>query len=117
MVHPRFEKFAKVARSPTPLVNGTEPPDDGAMDDRLTKLEALVPTLATKADVEKASHDVTKWLVGTMVGGIGLFIVIMTFVLNNAIPKATAPPPQQAAPIVIQLPAQPPAANPSPSKP
>lgn len=85
------------------------------MESRLARLEALVPTLATKADVEKASHDVTKWIVGTMVGGVGLFIVIMTFVLNNAVPK---PPAQaaQAQPIIISVPPQaPPPAQTPPS--
>lgn len=80
------------------------PPHDGDMEARIAKLEAVVPTLATKADVEKASHDVTKWIVGTMVAGVGLFTVIMTFVLNNAVPKPASAQ-QQAAPIVIQLPA------------
>lgn len=75
------------------------------MESRLARLEALVPTLATKADVEKASHDVTKWVVGTMVGGVGLFIVIMTFVLNNAVPKSTAQA-TQPQPIIISVPAQ-----------
>lgn len=76
------------------------------MEKRLAELEALIPTLATKADVEKASHDVTKWLVGTMVGGIGLFIVIMTFVLNNAVPRAPNAAPA-SAPVIIQIPAPP----------
>jgi len=76
------------------------------MEKRLAELEALIPTLATKADVEKASHDVTKWLVGTMVGGIGLFIVIMTFVLNNAVPRAANAAPA-SAPVIIQIPAPP----------
>lgn len=94
-----------------------EPPHDGGMEKRLAKLEALVPTLATKADVEKASHDVTKWVVGTMVAGVGIFIVLMTFVLNNAIPKQQSARTVQPAPIIIQLPPQatpPPEVAPSP---
>lgn len=92
--------------SSSPVIeSGGGPPHDGDMEKRLAQLESLVPTLATKADVEKASHDVTKWVVGTMVGGVGVFIVLMTFVLNNAIPRqqnAQAAP----APIIIQVPAQ-----------
>lgn len=76
------------------------------MENRLVKLEALVTTLATKADVEKATHDLTKWVVGTMVGGVGIFVVLMTFVLNNAIPKQQTAP-AGPAPIIIQVPAQP----------
>lgn len=88
---------------------GGGPPHDGGMDARLAKLESIIPTLATKVDVEKAAHDVTKWTVGTMVAGIGLFIVIMTFVLNNAIPKAASGPSYTPAPIVIHVPAPAPA--------
>lgn len=93
------------ARTKKPVEPPREPPHDGEMENRLAKLEALVPTLATKADVEKATHDLTKWVVGTMVGGVGIFIVLMTFVLNNAIPK------QQSAqasptPIIIHVPTQ-----------
>lgn len=98
------------------LADGGGPPHDGDMDSRIAKLEVIIPTLATKADVEKASHDVTKWVVGTMVGGVGLFIVIMTFVLNNAVPKAAPPPAQAPAPIVIQVPAAPAPAAPTPAE-
>lgn len=92
------------------LESGGGPPHDPHMEKRLAQLEALVPTLATKADVEKASHDVTKWVIGTMVGGVGLFIVIMTFVLNNAIPRVQ-PAASSPAPIIIQAPVSPPAAQ------
>jgi hypothetical protein len=85
------------------------------MEDRILKLEAIIPTLATKADVEKGFHDLVKWVVGTAFVGIGLALTIMTFVLNNAVPKqpiAPAPAPQiiQAPapqPIFIQFPTQP----------
>ncbi len=89
------------------LADGGEPPHDGGMEARFAKLEGIIPTLATKADVEKASHDVTKWVVGTMVAGVGLFIVIMTFVLNNAIPQTQAAVAPSPAPIIIQVPASP----------
>lgn len=120
-IHTRF------SRPGHGVEDGSEPPHDGDMEARVAKLEAIIPTLATKADVqelrlatkadvEKASHDVTKWVVGTMVGGVGLFIVIMTFVLNNAVPKAAPAPVQQPAPIVIQVPAPAPPAAPHPAK-
>lgn len=87
------------------VADGGGPPHDGDMEARLAKLEAVVPTLATKADLEKGIHDMVKWIVGTAFLGIALFITIMTFVLNNAVPKAA--PAAQAAPIVIQIPTQP----------
>ncbi|WP_233337749.1 hypothetical protein, partial [Xylella fastidiosa] len=79
---------------------------NNSVPERIAKLEAVLPTLATKTDVEKASHEVAKWVVGTMVGGVGLFIVIMTFVLNNAVPKTFVPTGTQPSPIIIQVPAQ-----------
>lgn len=105
------------ARKEAHLAGGGQPPHDGGMEARVAKLEAIIPTLATKADVEKASHDVTKWVVGTMVAGVGLFIVVMTFVLNNAVPKAA--PATQPSPIVIQVPSQAETAKPAqpPAKP
>ncbi|WP_313251111.1 hypothetical protein [Stenotrophomonas indicatrix] len=97
------------------------------MDDRLKKIEALIPTLATKADLEKSAHDLVKWIVGTTFVGMGMFITIMTFVLNNAVSKPSAapaappvtiqsaPPAPAPQPIIIQMPAQPqpPLANPA----
>lgn len=68
----------------------------------------------TKADVEKAVHELARWTVGTMVAGVGLFIVIMTFVLNNATPKGTPAP--APAPIIIQIPS-PAVAPATPAKP
>lgn len=96
-------------------------PHDPDMESRLAKLEAVIPTLATKADVEKGFHDLVKWVVGTAVVGMGLALTIMTFVLNNAVPKQPepsppaaqviqAPPPQ---PIFIQMPPQPQASAPA----
>lgn len=111
--------------------DGGEPPNDGSrMEDRLKKIEALIPTLATKADVEKGFHDLVKWVVGTAFVGMGLALTIMTFVLNNAVPKQPVPPAPAAQviqapvpqPIIIQIPPQPQAvapakAPPSPAKP
>lgn len=104
-------------------------PHDPDMESRISKLEAVIPTLATKADVEKGFHDLVKWVVGTAFVGIGLALTIMTFVLNNAVPKQPAPPPPAAQvfqtpvpqPIIIQMPPQtqaatPPQAPPPPAK-
>lgn len=118
-MHPRFrDGLERLSRgnsrlgSMSDLAANGGPPHDGEMEDRILKLEAIIPTLATKADVEKGFHDLVKWVVGTALVGIGLALTIMTFVLNNAVPKqppAPAPAPQfiQAPapqPIVIQLP-------------
>ncbi|NIJ86967.1 hypothetical protein FHY35_004017 [Xanthomonas arboricola] len=109
---------------PVALAGGGGGHHDVGMDARVAKLEAIVPTLATKADVEglradfhKGTNELIKWVVGTSFLGIALFVTIMTFVLNNAIPKAAVQPPQQQAPIIIQVPGPPPAAAPAPTNP
>ena len=93
--------------------------DDGGMSDneRIAKLEAVIPTLATKADLMEmksdlrgAIHDQLKWIVGTMLALGALALAIMTFILNNATPKA---PVVQPPPIIINVPAPAPAAAPS----
>jgi hypothetical protein len=70
--------------------------------ERLMRIETRLDQTATKADLADLSATMVKWIVG-MVSGAGLAaITVMTFVLNNAVPKAAPQPPP--APIVIQLP-------------
>lgn len=68
---------------------------------------AILPTLATKADIEALRAEIHKWLVGTL---IGLFIGFAgLFIAMGQIFKPTAAAAQPALqPIVIYLP-QPPA--------
>ncbi len=76
-------------------------------DERFIALEAhynaILPTLATKADIEALRAEIHKWLVGTL---IGLFIGFAgLFVAMGQILKPTVAPPQPAPqPIVIYLP-------------
>ncbi|MEX5405092.1 hypothetical protein VPH47_12620 [Stenotrophomonas sp. WED208] len=105
------------------------------MEKRISELEAVIPTLATKLDLaelrsemHKGFNEQIKWIVGTGLAGIVFFTTIMTFVLNNAVPKAPAAPPQapvtiqapQAAPppppIIIQMPSQTQAVAPAPAQ-
>jgi len=91
-----------------PIDKGGGPPQDGDMEDRVKKLEESIVNLvsdvgamksnyATKADIQavetsiqKSANETIKWVVGTaIVIAVGA-ITIMTFVLNNAIPKATS---------------------------
>lgn len=103
--------------------SGGEPPDNGEMQARIAKLEAVLPTLATKEDLarlegslkgdmarldgalrtelHKGFAEQTKWILGTAIGGIAVFVTVMTFVLNNAVPKAPA---QQLTPQIIVVP-------------
>ena len=101
--------------------NGSEPPMPPTTDDRLsgietrvsgienrvTHIEAILPTLATKADMHDMKAEMIKWVVGTAIGLGVAGITVMTFVLNNAVPKSMTSSP----PIIINLPSQPPAAK------
>ncbi|MFS2007553.1 hypothetical protein ACEN9F_28490 [Duganella sp. CT11-25] len=69
-----------------------------------TRLDQMSDTMATKADLTELSATMVKWMVGMAFGMSAAAITIMTFVLNNAVPKVVAAPPPAPQPIVIQLP-------------
>jgi hypothetical protein len=103
------------------MTGNGEPPYDGAMEHRVTTLETrldtVLPTLATKADLadlrsemHKGFGEMVKWIVGTGFVGLAAMITIMTFVLNNAVPKVATPTQQ---PIIINVPAAPAASLPA----
>jgi hypothetical protein len=78
--------------------------------DRLTRIETRLDQTATKADMNELQSTMVKWIVGA-VSGLGIMgITVMTFVLNNAVPKGTV---AQSAPIIITVPSvSPPRASP-----
>ena len=96
---------------------GSGPVDPNvALSDRVVKIETTLEHLATKADLAQVQSDIVKWIVGTALAiAIGA-VTVMTFVLNNAVPKSPAPSTQ---PIVVVVPSSPQeAARPGPmSKP
>lgn len=105
------------------LPPGDEPPYDGDMEARLRSIETILPTLATKvemaelrADVQKGFADQTKWIIGTGFAGIAVFITVMTFVLNNAVPKAPTTPVAQPPAIIINVPGPAPQQPQAPAK-
>jgi len=75
----------KLAGKVTPLAHGGEPPHDGGMEarvarledamiascERLARIEATLPSLATKADLEKMGRVLILWFVGTSVALAG----------------------------------------------
>lgn len=79
-----------------------------AMDVRLARMETQ---MATRVDLEHAINSVIKWVVGTMLGAALAAVTVMTFVLNNAVPRPAAVAP--AVPIIIQLPPAGPTAVPA----
>ena len=87
---------------------------DDDMEKRLTAVEHAViridatlefmrENMATKAFVSEAINGQIKWIVGTAVTLGATAIVVMTFVLNNAVPKALAAA-VQMPPIIINAP-------------
>jgi len=66
-----------------------------------TRLDHIETNMATKEDFAHFTATMIKWMVGMFLGAGVAAITVMTFVLNNAIPKA---PPATPTPIVIQLP-------------
>ena len=128
-----FKSGQTVNPSISPVDGGGKPPYDGDMEARVTKLEDfavdtrerltrietklenIVGTMATKAEMHDMTAQMVKWIVGTAIGLGAVGITAMTFVLNNASPKATTAQPQ---PIIINVPAQaPPQAAPSVARP
>ncbi|WIG56151.1 MAG: hypothetical protein OJF61_001939 [Rhodanobacteraceae bacterium] len=99
-----------------PLAGGGDPPHDGGMEHRVTALETrldtILPTLATKTDIEGVRSDINRWTLGTVLTIIG--VVVAAVIGLNTLWKSAAAPQQSVAPVVIQIPAypaQPPKAN------
>ncbi|MEN5220521.1 hypothetical protein [Stenotrophomonas sp. TWI602] len=93
------------------------------MEGRLVKIETLVPTLATKSDIEsvradlhKVSSDMKGWFIATAV----LVLVGMFTIANIMITQVRSIQPSKTetsapAPIVIQMPGSPAPTAPAPS--
>lgn len=113
--------------NPLPSVeNGGEPPYDDGMEarvvkledfavetrERLTRIETKLDATATKADLVEAINGQIKWMVATAVVLAVAAITIMTFVLNNATPKAAlATSAPQPPAIIINVPPSAPAST------
>lgn len=114
--------------------------DNFAMEARVSALEEVVKNLPTKADLDAlrqgSKADITevklglksdllaaesaliKWIVGVAIGLGAAGITVMTFVLNNAVPKTPTAISQPAAgqqPIIINVPSA--STPPAPQKP
>lgn len=78
---------------------------------RLVRIESKLDHMATKAELADMKADLVKWIVGTAIALGSTAIVVMTFVLNHATPKATTAVSPLPAPTVIVVPAHPPASR------
>jgi hypothetical protein len=78
--------------------------------ERLARIETRLEETATKADLNekiqdlrvemhKGFADIVKWMVGLAIVMSASAVTVMTFVLNNAIPKA--PPPAPQPPVIV----------------
>jgi hypothetical protein len=101
-------KFAVVKADA--VASGPRPPDNDGMDARLSRLEAVIPTLATKADVgdmkaliSETKSSIVMWLSGIVLAGTAITITVLIFAINRAVPPAAVTAAPQ--PIVIQIPA------------
>lgn len=98
------------------LASGGEPPHDDGMEHRVTALETrldtLLPTLATKADIEGVRGDINRWMLATTLTIIAT--VVAAIIGLNTIWKASPAGPQaQPSPVIIQVPYP---ASPPPAK-
>jgi hypothetical protein len=89
------------------------PPGGNGMDsDRLTKLETkietILPTLATKADIADAKYDIVKWLSAIILAVAAIGISVLLFALNRVASSQAA---IQAAPIIVYPQSSPPASQ------
>lgn len=100
----------------TPVAIGGSPPYDGDMERRLTALETrldtILPTLATKADIgeiradlHKMNAEIKSWTLATVLTIVGTMLATIFGI--SQISKAGAPPATsttQPVPIVITIP-------------
>ena len=71
-------------------------------NDRLTQIETTLQHMPTKGDLSDAMTGQLKWIVGTAIVLGAAALTIMTFVLNNAIPKEQAS--AQAPTVIVNIP-------------
>ncbi len=80
--------------------------DDGEMEHRLTALETrldtVLPTLATKADIASIESKIVKWVAGIGIATVTVIISVLSFLFSRIDHE---PPPQQP-PIIINIPGQ-----------
>jgi hypothetical protein len=87
--------------------------DNGDMEHRVTALETrldtVLPTLATKADISDTKGEMIKWVAGIGIASVTVIITVMGFLFSRLDNVKSTPP---SPPVVIQVPSSP--APPSP---
>lgn len=90
---------------------GEPPPHDGNMESRVAKLETIVPTLATRADVEvvradlhKISSEMKGWFIATAVLVlVGMFTIANIMISQVRSLSASPDSAPSTSPVTIQL--------------
>lgn len=82
---------------------------DARVETRLAAIELKmdVQFAELKSEIHRGNADTIKWVAGIVVSVMALGLTIMTFVLNNAVPKAPVLSGAPATPIVIYTQPQP----------
>ncbi|MGB9988905.1 hypothetical protein [Pseudoduganella rhizocola] len=81
---------------------------DSDIPTRLAHIEAILPTLATKADIEALRADVARWtlatVIGLFIGFSGLFVAMGNLYMKP--PAVEKPTGSTEPPIVIVIPTE-----------
>lgn len=90
--------------------DGGNPPYDGAMEHRVTALETrldtILPTLATKSDIGELRAEFKGWTLTTVLTLVGTMLA--GFVgLGTLISRQEPQPPASQQPIIINIPSAP----------
>ena len=104
-------------RPPSRSLTTPAPPGGDDMDtERLTRLETrvetILPTLATKGDVSEAKASIVMWVAGVIAASTVIVVTVLIFAINRAMPPQAQ---TQAAPIVVYPQQNPPAPQPAPA--
>lgn len=82
-------------------VNGRFAELNAKIDKSFAELNAKIDKSVAdlRKDIAEFSARMVQWMVGIFLASMAIFITLMTFVLNNAVPKAAPATP----PVIIQL--------------
>lgn len=68
------------------------------MAERVARVEAVLPLLATKGDVSEAKASIVMWMAGVIAASTAIIVAVLVFAINRANPPQSQ---QQQAPVVI----------------
>ena len=66
-----------------------------------TRIDTILPTLATKADVAEAKANLVMWLASIVAASTAIVIAVLLFAIRISLPQALE---QRSAPVIIYPP-------------